>query len=75
MTTHRLRRIGEAIYGAEWVSPMARDLSVNLRTMQRWAAGDTAPPDTVFADLKLLAARGGAELRARLAAIDEFLAD
>lgn len=30
--------VGQALYGAEWQSPFARDLGVNLRTMQRVAA-------------------------------------
>ncbi len=40
-----LRAAAETLYGAEWQSPLARDLGVALRTVQRWAAGDNDPPD------------------------------
>lgn len=31
--------IGAALYGPHWQSEMARALDVNIRTVQRWAAG------------------------------------
>ena len=37
-----------ALFGAEWVSPMARELGVALRTVQRWAAGTVAVPPGVL---------------------------
>jgi hypothetical protein len=40
-----LIRGGEAIYGPNWQSPLARALDINLRTIQRWyAGGPGAPP-------------------------------
>ena len=42
-----LCRVGEALYGEApgWHEPLASDLSVDLRTMQRWAAGKRPIPD------------------------------
>jgi len=59
MNRPTIREIGEALYGPLWQSPMARDLGVAVRTVQRWAAGDTEPAPGVWDDLRqLLAARG-----------------
>lgn len=48
----RLEQYGQLIYGPEWVSPMARDLSVALRTVQRWKAEERPIPDYVFEKLR-----------------------
>lgn len=49
---------GEALLGPLWQSELARQLSVSVRTMQRWAAGEFAIPPGVWVDLlKLLADR------------------
>ena len=50
-----LSEIGEALYGPRWQSELARVLGVNIRTAQRWAAGDTTPPPGVYADLAKIA--------------------
>lgn len=56
-----LRRAGEALYGGRWQSPLARDLAVAVRTVQRWAAGDTPIPPGVRTELRhLLDSRAGA---------------
>jgi hypothetical protein len=56
--TDILRRSGEALHGERWQAPLARDLGVALRTLQRWTAGDNPIPPGVWPDLcKLLAAR------------------
>jgi hypothetical protein len=39
MTAQLLRRIGHACFGHSWSDDMARELNVNRRTVQRWAAG------------------------------------
>ena len=39
MTPDTLHRAGAALYGGNWRAPLARDLGVALRTMQRWANG------------------------------------
>lgn len=42
MTTAELAAIGEALYGPEWQSPLARALSVDARRVREWFAGDSA---------------------------------
>lgn len=45
---------GEALYGPRFQRELATALNVNERTMRRWIAGDTSPPDSVLYDLKRL---------------------
>lgn len=45
---------GEALYGPRFQRELAEALGVNERTMRRWVAGDTIPPDSVLDDLKAL---------------------
>lgn len=56
MTPDLLNRIGQALYGALWQSALARDVNVAVRTMQRWAAGETPIPPTLREELAQLAA-------------------
>jgi DNA-binding transcriptional regulator YdaS (Cro superfamily) len=53
MTAHirLLYDVGQALYGPQWQSALARDLGVSDRTVRRWAAGVTTPPAGVYADL------------------------
>ena len=44
MTREQFATLCRAIYGDLWVSAVARDLGVNLRTAQRWASGETPIP-------------------------------
>lgn len=74
MTPTDLRRIGEALYGERWQTPLAEDLQVADRTVRRWLDGSRAIPDTLRADLhRIVAARVAslqriaAELRRRAA--------
>lgn len=54
MTPDLLRSVGKAIWGPSWQSEMARSLGVAIRTVQRWAAGDTEPALGVYRDLILI---------------------
>lgn len=45
---------GEALYGPRFQRELAEALNVNERTMRRWVAGDTSPPESVLDDLKVL---------------------
>ena len=63
-----LERLGALLYGPEWQSPLARALDVNLRTMQRWAAGIHQPPERLWGDIAAL-------LRERRIEIDAALAE
>ena len=42
-----LRRVGELLYGEtpRWHEPLAIDLAVATRTMQRWSTGDREIPE------------------------------
>lgn len=56
-----LREAGEALYGPHWQSPLARDLGMALRTMQRYAAGSRPVPPGLWPELyRLLSARATA---------------
>lgn len=63
---HKLRKIGEAIWGGEWISPMARALNISVRTIHRYAAGDSTVPDGIFERLAPCISQAKAELQARL---------
>ena len=54
---------GEALYGPRFQRELAEALGVNERTMRRWVAGDTSPPESVLDDLKALARERVALLR------------
>jgi len=49
-----LHETGEALYGTQWQSPLARDLGCNVRTIQRYAAGTHDVPDGIWLDLHRL---------------------
>jgi hypothetical protein len=69
-----LQRCGEALYGAPWRSPLARDLGVALRTVQRWSTGERPVPARVWPQLYALLSERGAAITAlacRLAAETE----
>lgn len=51
MTKPDIHRIGEALYGPRWQSELAREKGINLRTMQRWAAGQSDAPPSLFIEL------------------------
>jgi hypothetical protein len=42
---------GQALYGQQWQSALARDLGVSGRTMRRWIAGAQPVPDGLTVDL------------------------
>lgn len=51
MTPDLLRRVGEALYGEHWQAPLAVDLNVAVRTVQRWATGERPMPQNLPAEL------------------------
>lgn len=69
MSAPLLSQAGEALMGPQWQAPLARALGVNLRTMQRWAAGDGQPPDSVWTDIRKLLALRKSEIARLLRAI------
>mgnify|MGYP003587570933 FL=1 len=68
ITIEQLTAIGNALYGSQWQSALARDLGVADRTMRRWVAGESPIPTGIIADLHRL-------LRERQINIQELLAD
>jgi hypothetical protein len=61
-----LRAVGEALFGESWIAPLAADLGVNVRTVERWATGkqETFPG---LADELLSLCKGRAESMRKLA--------
>lgn len=56
-----LLECGEALYGQQWQSALARDLGVSDRTVRRWVAGGEPPPG-VYVDLLRLTQERAAAL-------------
>ena len=46
-----LTACGEALYGPQWQSPLARELGVSDRTVRRWVAGTSDMPTGITTDL------------------------
>ena len=53
---------GQALYGQQWQSALARDLDVSDRTMRRWAAGAQNVPDGIYLELMRLCVERAAYL-------------
>ena len=45
MTRAELAKIGRALFGPRWQTPVAACLGVSDRTVRRWAAGGAVPHD------------------------------
>ncbi len=62
-----LRLVGETLYGANWQTPLARDLKLtSTRRIRQWLNGKQPIPDGVWDDLSFL-------LHERRADIDSLL--
>lgn len=61
-----LCKFGEALFGPRFQRELAEALGVNERTMRRWVAGDTEPPEAIRAELEALA-------RSRIKALERLL--
>ncbi len=55
---------GEALYGQQWQSALARDLDVADRTVRRWVAGTSEVPAGLYLDLLRLTQERAAALDA-----------
>ena len=42
-TADKIRILGMALHGPRWMHPVARDLGLNYRTVQRWDTGEKSP--------------------------------
>lgn len=54
MTPELLSRLGLALYGPEWQTPLAAALGVSDRTVRNWTTGRTAPSWQQVAALRAL---------------------
>jgi len=59
MTPSTLAQVGQALYGQQWQSALARDLGVNDRTMRRWASASADVPARIGAELLVLVQQRG----------------
>ena len=60
-----LAQTGKILWApADWMGHMAEALRVNRRTVERWASGQTEPPEGVWADLREIAKKRAAEILA-----------
>lgn len=70
-----LSTVGRSLFGEYWQKPLAEALGVNLRTLQRWAAGSFEPAAEsrpgLLADMRKLVIARGRELDRVVAAIDK----
>lgn len=55
---------GQALYGQQWQSALARDVGVSDRTMRRWTAGTHDVPTGLYVDLLRLTQERAAALDA-----------
>lgn len=58
---------GEALYGPRWHSSLAEALSVDRRTIRRWANGEWAVPEGAAEDIRKLLAERQSAIRKLLA--------
>lgn len=59
-----LARVGRALYGDQWQTPLARDLNMNERSVRYMAAGDRGISPGIVRDLVTIIEARGAELGA-----------
>jgi hypothetical protein len=69
-----LRAAGEALYGSDWQSPLARDLNVDGRTVRFWISGRRPVPDTIVERLPRIMRDAAAARRASAASIEALAA-
>jgi hypothetical protein len=50
----RVRRVGRVLYGERWLAPLAATLTINPRTLRRWASGQQALPPAIVERLRAL---------------------
>jgi hypothetical protein len=59
----RIISIGAALFGPSWQTPLAEALDVNIRTVQRWVAGQPVP-DGAWDDIAAIAKARKGEIEA-----------
>jgi hypothetical protein len=62
MTPALLEAVGRALYGEYWRDPLAADLGVSVRSVQRWAAGEFNIPEGIAGDCKRILVQRRADI-------------
>ncbi len=47
-------QLAESVFGWGWQSKLARAFKVNVRTVRRWAAGDSKVPTKIIDALRIM---------------------
>lgn len=75
MTPELLRASGRALYGERWIFPLARDLGVSHRTVQRWDHEGYPMPDERCVDLLALCKARGGDLEQIVQRLERVMAE
>jgi len=65
----KLKLVGEAMFGAQWQSDLARGLDLSSRTVRIWAAGGKIPAAT-WKDIRALCEARSSQLAEVLSLLD-----
>ena len=47
-------QLAESVFGYGWQSKLARTFKVNVRTVRRWASGDSPVPGNIMVALEIM---------------------
>jgi hypothetical protein len=70
-----LSEIGETLHGRDWQAPLARDLDMDRKNLQRWMSGHTElrPEHGAFDDALELLRKRADEIGAMADALDRWI--
>ena len=73
MTTHAelFHRVAEALYGEQYIAPLATLLEVDKESVRKWAAGKMPIPAGVWRELREWVGNRYAELAACITELDK----
>jgi hypothetical protein len=71
MNTPNLETVGQALYGSQWQSDLARAFGVNDRTVRRWHSGTTPVPAAAWIYLHQLCREHATKLKALAAQLEK----
>lgn len=52
MSAQQLFELCQPVYGDRWIPRLSDDLAVNLRTVQRWASGETTITEKIARQIR-----------------------
>ena len=70
LDNNTLQKIGQSLYGTNWIGDLAAALNVNERSMRRWAAGTYEIPAGIRGELVTLCRARGANLEGIAGALE-----